>query len=132
MGELEALVEQHPVRERLRGQYMLALYRSGRQAEALHSYQKARGILVEQLGIEPSRELQQLHGAILRQEAGLQAPDADPPSEDHFAEVLLALFVGGSWQYSAQRSQISLRGSRSVSTTRKPARACHASRSTSR
>jgi DNA-binding SARP family transcriptional activator len=94
VGELEGLVEEHPVRERLRGQYMLALYRSGRQAEALHAYQKARGILVEQLGIEPSRELQQLHGAILRQEAGLQAPDADLPSEDHFEEVLLALFSG--------------------------------------
>src|SRR4029077_10183230 len=67
VGELEGLVEQHPVRERWRGQYMLALYRSGRQAEALHAYQKARGILVEQLGIEPSRELQRLHGAILRQ-----------------------------------------------------------------
>lgn len=94
VGELESLVEQHPVRERLRGQYMLALYRSGRQAEALDSYQRARGILVEQLGIEPSRELQQLHGAILRQEAGLQAPDAAPPSEDHFEEVLSALFAG--------------------------------------
>ncbi|MDX6400612.1 MAG: hypothetical protein QOF27_1218 [Gaiellaceae bacterium] len=94
VGELEGLVEQHPVRERLRGQYMLALYRSGRQAEALQAYQEGRGILVEQLGIEPSRELQQLHGAILRQEAGLQAPDAAPPSEDHFEEVMLALFSG--------------------------------------
>jgi DNA-binding SARP family transcriptional activator len=94
VGELESLVEKHPVRERLRGQYMLALYRSGRQAEALDAYQRARGILVEQLGIEPSRELQQLHGAILRQEAGLQAPDAAPPSEDHFEEVLSALFAG--------------------------------------
>jgi DNA-binding SARP family transcriptional activator len=94
VGELEGLVEQHPVRERLRGQYMLALYRSGRQAESLDAYQEGRRILVEQLGIEPSRELQQLHGAILRQEAGLQAPGAAPPSEDHFEQVLLALFGG--------------------------------------
>ena len=94
VGELEGLVEEHPVRERLRAHYMLALYRSGRQAEALEAYQDGRRILVEQLGIEPSRELQQLHGAILRQEAGLQAPDAAPPSEDHFEEVLLALFSG--------------------------------------
>jgi DNA-binding SARP family transcriptional activator len=94
IGELEALVEEHPVRERLRGQYMLALYRSGRQAEALQAYQDGRGLLVEQLGIEPSRELQQLHGSILRQDAGLQAPDAAPPSEDHFEQVLLALFSG--------------------------------------
>jgi DNA-binding SARP family transcriptional activator len=94
VGELEALVEEHPVRERLRGQYMLALYRSGRQAEALQAYQDGRALLVDQLGIEPSRELQQLHGSILRQDAGLQAPDAAPPSEDHFEQVLLALFGG--------------------------------------
>jgi DNA-binding SARP family transcriptional activator len=94
VGELEGLVEQHPVRERLRGQYMLALYRSGRQAESLDAYQEGRRILVEQLGIEPSRELQQLHGAILRQEAGLEAPGAATPSEDHFEQVLLALFSG--------------------------------------
>jgi len=94
VGELEALVEEHPVRERLRGQYLLALYRSGRQAEALQAYQDGRHLLVEELGIEPSRELQQLHGAILRQEAGLNAPDAPPPPEDHFDEVLKALFDG--------------------------------------
>jgi DNA-binding SARP family transcriptional activator len=94
VGELEGLVEQHPVRERLRGQYMLALYRSGRQAESLDAYQEGRRILVEQLGIEPSRELQQLHGAILRQEAGLEAPGAATPSEDHFEQVLLALYSG--------------------------------------
>jgi DNA-binding SARP family transcriptional activator len=93
-GELETLVEAHPVRERLRAHYMLALYRSGRQAEALEAYQEGRRILVDQLGIEPSRELQQLHGAILRQEAGLQAPSAAVPSDDHFEEVLLALFSG--------------------------------------
>jgi DNA-binding SARP family transcriptional activator len=93
-GELEVLVEQSPVRERLRGQYMLALYRSGRQAEALQAYQEGRRILVDQLGIEPSRELQQLHGAILRQDADLQTPGAAAPSEDHFEQVLLALFSG--------------------------------------
>jgi DNA-binding SARP family transcriptional activator len=94
VGELEALVEEFPVRERLRGLYMLALYRSGRQAEALQTYQEGRRILVDQLGIEPSRKLQQLHGAILRQESGLQAPSAAPPSEDHFEQVLSALFSG--------------------------------------
>jgi len=94
IGELEALVEEFPVRERLRGQYMLALYRSGRQAEALQAYQEGRRILVDQLGIEPSRKLQQLHGAILRQESELQAPGPAPPSEDHFEQVLRALFSG--------------------------------------
>ncbi len=94
VGELEALVEQHPVRERLRAQLMLALYRSGRQAEALDVYQSARRVLVEQLGIEPSRELQALHGAILRQEAGLHAPGRRAPAQDHFEEVVEVLLSG--------------------------------------
>jgi DNA-binding SARP family transcriptional activator len=94
IGELDALVDEFPVRERLRGQYMLALYRAGRQAEALETYQEGRRILVEQLGIEPSRDLQQLHGSILRQETGLQPPGTTPPSEDHFEQVLGALFSG--------------------------------------
>jgi DNA-binding SARP family transcriptional activator len=94
IGELEGLVEEHPMRERLRGQYMLALYRGGRQAEALEAYAEGRRILVDQLGIEPSRDLQQLHGAILRQESALQAPDAAPPSEGHFEQVIGALFEG--------------------------------------
>jgi DNA-binding SARP family transcriptional activator len=94
IGELEVLVEEYPMRERLRGQHMLALYRSGRQAEALQTYQEGRRFLVDQLGIEPSRDLQQLHGAILRQDAGLEAPDAAPPSEGHFEQVVQALFEG--------------------------------------
>jgi DNA-binding SARP family transcriptional activator len=94
IGELEVLVEEYPMRERLRGQYMLALYRAGRQAEALQAYAEGRRILVDQLGIEPSRDLQQLHGAILRQEGGLEAPGAAPPAEDHFEQVLDALFQG--------------------------------------
>jgi DNA-binding SARP family transcriptional activator len=94
IGELEMLVEEFPLRERLRGQYMLALYRAGRQAEALQAYQEGRRLLVDQLGIEPSRDLQQLHGAILRQESGLQAPGSQPLSEDHFEQVLGALFGG--------------------------------------
>jgi DNA-binding SARP family transcriptional activator len=94
IGELETLVEEYPMRERLRGQYMLALYRSGRQAEALQAYQEGRRILVDQLGIEPSRELQQLHGAILRQDVDLQAPESMAVSETHFDEVVRALFDG--------------------------------------
>jgi DNA-binding SARP family transcriptional activator len=93
-GELEVLVEEFPMRERLRGQHMLALYRSGRQAEALQTYQEGRRLLVEQLGIDPSRELQRLHGAILRQDFVLQAPDTPSVSESHFDEVLRALFEG--------------------------------------
>ena len=94
VGELEVLVEESPLRERLRGQYMLALYRSGRQAEALQAYQEGRRLLVDQLGIEPSRDLQQLHGALLRQDAELEAPGPAPPAPDHFEQVLEALHGG--------------------------------------
>lgn len=78
VGELEALVKEHPLRERLRGQLMLALYRAGRQAEALDAYQTGRAALVEELGIEPGRPLRELHQAILRQDARL---DLQPASE---------------------------------------------------
>jgi predicted ATPase/DNA-binding SARP family transcriptional activator len=67
-GELAALVAEHPLRERLRGQLMLALYRSGRQAEASAVYQKTRELLVDELGMEPGGELQQLLKRILNQD----------------------------------------------------------------
>ena len=73
-GELEALVREHPLRETLRRQLMLALYRSGRQAEALDVYQDARARFVEELGIDPGPELKQLQAEILRHEAGIAAP----------------------------------------------------------
>ena len=63
--------QRHPLRERLREQLMLALYRCGRQADALEVYQDARRALTEELGIEPSRELRELQGAILRQDSSL-------------------------------------------------------------
>ena len=74
--ELEALVARHPVRERLRAQLMLALYRSGRQAEALSSYRDARRTLLDELGIEPGRALQELERAILAQDAALDTAPA--------------------------------------------------------
>src|SRR5207253_6631850 len=63
-GELEVLVTEHPVRERLWRLLMLALYRSGRQADALAAYRRARAMLAAELGIEPGQELQQLEQAV--------------------------------------------------------------------
>lgn len=71
--ELEALVSRHPLRERLRGQLMLALYRTGRQAEALEGYRTARRALLAELGIEPGRALHELERAILAQDPALDA-----------------------------------------------------------
>jgi DNA-binding SARP family transcriptional activator len=71
VSELEALIPKHPLRERLRGQLMLALYRSGRQSEALRAYQETRRTLVDELGIEPGPTLQQLERLILQQDSSL-------------------------------------------------------------
>jgi DNA-binding SARP family transcriptional activator len=82
VGELEALGAEHPLRERLRGQLMLALYRSGRQAEALEVYQDTRRALVEELGIEPTRAVHDLERAILVQDPALDVrPRAEPGAE---------------------------------------------------
>ena len=74
VGELDALVHDHPLRERLQAQLMLALYRCGRQADALERYQQARRELVDQLGIEPGRALQELERSILEQDPALDPP----------------------------------------------------------
>ncbi|MEH1014227.1 BTAD domain-containing putative transcriptional regulator [Micromonospora sp. CPCC 206060] len=79
VAELTDLVEEYPLRERLRGQLMLALYRSGRQAEALEAYRVARRRLIDELGLEPNEWLQQLQHAILTSDARLNL--ATPPLE---------------------------------------------------
>jgi DNA-binding SARP family transcriptional activator/tetratricopeptide (TPR) repeat protein len=102
LPELEALVREYPLRERLRGQLMLCLYRAGRQAEALEAYQATRRALVDELGIEPGRQLRELHEAILRQDTQLDpvAPEAPAPDaarsafvgrEREFAELAAGL-----------------------------------------
>ena len=91
--ELEALVLVHPLRERLRAQLMLALYRSGRQAEALEVYREGRELLVEELGLEPSPLLRGVHASILRQETFAVGRGAIPEAE-HFEEVAAALLAG--------------------------------------
>ena len=74
LGELGVLVREHPLRERLRAQQMLALYRADRQADALDAYQQARQTLTEELGIEPSESLQRLQQAILQHDPALEVP----------------------------------------------------------
>jgi YVTN family beta-propeller protein len=80
VGELESLVREHPLRERFSGQLMLALYRSGRQAEALEVYQRARRRSVDELGIEPGPALRELERKILNQEASLGPPPGEAPA----------------------------------------------------
>jgi DNA-binding SARP family transcriptional activator len=75
LGEVNLLVREHPLRERLRAQQMLALYRADRQAEALDAYAEARRTLVDDLGIEPSEALQRLQRAILRHDPSLETPE---------------------------------------------------------
>ncbi|HEX6673575.1 MAG TPA: BTAD domain-containing putative transcriptional regulator [Actinomycetes bacterium] len=77
-GELRALVAAHPLRERLRGQLMLAVYRSGRQAEALAAYRDGRAATVAELGTEPGAELRRLEQAILAQDSTLELAPDDP------------------------------------------------------
>ena len=87
VGELRTLVADHPLRERLRRQLMLALYRAGRQAEALEEYQNARRTLVDELGIEPSQQLQELERAILNQETALAGAAGPRPPRARRAAV---------------------------------------------
>jgi DNA-binding SARP family transcriptional activator/streptogramin lyase len=76
--ELEALIRRHRFRERLHAQLMLALYRSGRQSEALDAYQQVRRMLAEELGLEPGRALHELEGAVLRQDPRLDSTGRTP------------------------------------------------------
>jgi DNA-binding NarL/FixJ family response regulator/DNA-binding SARP family transcriptional activator len=96
LGELRLLVGEHPLRERLRAQLMLALYRADRQADALDTYQQAREVLVEELGIEPSPALQRLQQRILTQDPALElageipAPNVAPPTQSASTRLVLA------------------------------------------
>ena len=109
VGELEAHVGDHQLRERFRGQLMLALYRSGRQAEALAAYRDTRRFFVEELGIEPSRSLHDLESAMLRQDATLDVqPERRPstPGQEHAGSRGLGVFVGRAHELGRLRAAL--------------------------
>lgn len=95
VGELEELVAAHPLRERVRAQLMLALYRSGRQAEALEVYREGRKALVDQLGIEPGPALQELERSMLRQDSSLLLSRAAAPGRSILIVALGSAHVDG-------------------------------------
>jgi DNA-binding SARP family transcriptional activator/tetratricopeptide (TPR) repeat protein len=90
-SELEVLVAENPFRERLRGQQMLALYRTGRQAEALEVYRTTRAFLLDELGLEPGVRLRELEQAILRQDPALDLPAVLPSVEERLKTVTVLL-----------------------------------------
>lgn len=93
VGELKSLVGEHPLRERLQAQLMLALYRCGRQVEALDGYAEARRLLVEELGTEPGPMLESLHRQVLRHDPALK-----PSLATHNLPVSATSFVGRGWE----------------------------------
>lgn len=94
IGELRELVRQYPVRERLHGLLMGALYRAGRQAEALQVYRTARNMLVKELGVEPAPELRALHERMLTGEPLVLAVEASPPTAPAQLPMNVRVFVG--------------------------------------
>ena len=93
VAELEELVADHPLHERFRGQLMLALYRSGRQAAALEVYRRTRAVLMDELGLEPTPALQKLQLAILAQDPTLTAELAEPDPAHRLESVGAILLV---------------------------------------
>ena len=102
VAELEALVQEQPLRERLRGQLLVALYRSGRQADALEAYQAARRTLVDELGIEPSPRLRELHQSILEQDAALEPVTPAPAA----GAAPTGVFVGRARELAELRAGV--------------------------
>ena len=89
VAELDALAAEHPLRERLHAARMLALYRCGRQAEALEAYREAHRILVAEVGVEPGPALRRVHEAILFHDAGLELSSSLPAELDPAAAPAL-------------------------------------------
>jgi WD40 repeat protein/DNA-binding SARP family transcriptional activator len=108
LPELEVLLAQEPLRERLHAQRMLALYRSGRQAEALEAYREARATLIEQIGVEPGPELRRLHELILRQDPSLDPPGQEPAGAPLVGRDAELAQLRGLWDRARGGSGISV------------------------
>ena len=109
LAELGKLVTGHPMHERFWSQLMLAQYRTGRQGDALQSYQVVRQLLSERLGVDPGAALQRMHGAILRQDPALDAPPPSPSGTppdappNNMPEQATA-FIGREWELAEVRA----------------------------
>ena len=110
--ELEALVADSPLRERLRGLLMLALYRSGRQAAALRVYRDGRDELVDELGLEPGQGLRDLQAAILRQEPELLGAAAEPPPDERKLVTIVAVLAPSAPAAAAAAASLEAAGAR--------------------
>jgi predicted ATPase/DNA-binding SARP family transcriptional activator/Tfp pilus assembly protein PilF len=116
VADLEALTAEHPYRERFLEQRLLALYRCGRQADALEVYRNAREVLAEELGLDPSPALQELERAILRQEPSLAAPEA-PTRSTRPLPVPATQLVGRRLELAAVGALFRDEGARFVTLT---------------
>ncbi|WP_240205003.1 AfsR/SARP family transcriptional regulator [Streptomyces tsukubensis] len=121
VGEIQLLVHEHPLREQLRGKLMLALYRSGRQAEALDVYRLGRELLVEELGLEPGGELRSLNSAILAGE--VPPPRLAGPQPDGRARQPGTAGPGAAEAGDGAESPQVLPGSADLPAVREPAEA---------
>jgi predicted ATPase/DNA-binding SARP family transcriptional activator len=116
VGELEALVAEHPLRERLRGQLLLALYRAGRQGDAHEAYQDTRRTLLDELGIDPSPDLQELQRRILNQDPGLLVADT-PETQGPRLPVPATPLVGRERELAELAALLASREARLVTLT---------------
>ncbi|MGV0850343.1 BTAD domain-containing putative transcriptional regulator [Mycolicibacterium phlei] len=111
IGELEAAVADAPLRERRWGHLMLALYRAGRQGEALAAYQRARSLLADELGVDPGPDLRRLEAAIVAQDVSLELPDSQHLSSVTRTVTFLLTDIEGStaaWEADADAMAVAL------------------------